>query len=66
MVDAVRGPMAALMQQIAGVDGCRDGWVVVRRETGGGTPHVEVFDELRNVFADPGLRVIAKRIEWSG
>lgn len=47
------------MDQIAGIDGCRDGWVVVRRGIGGGTPQVEVFADLRNVFADPSLVVIA-------
>lgn len=47
------------MQQVAGVDGCKDGWVVVRRKPDGGKPHVEVFGELRNVFADPGFAVIA-------
>ena len=39
--------------------GDEDGWVVVRRGIGCGMPQVEVFADLRNVFADPSLAVIA-------
>lgn len=46
-------------EHIAGVDGCRDGWVVVRKRPTDGALHVEIVHDLCNVFADPSLAVIA-------
>jgi len=47
------------MQQVAGIDGCRSGWVVVRRDVTGGAPKVQVVPGLREVISDPSLAVVA-------
>lgn len=47
------------MKQVAGIDGCRKGWVVVRRSIEGGVPQVEVVESFEQVVCDAQLEVIA-------
>lgn len=47
------------MKQVAGIDGCREGWVVVRRAIDGGVPEVEIVASFELVVRDPLLEVIA-------
>jgi predicted RNase H-like nuclease len=49
----------APMPRVAGVDGCKKGWVVVVREPGGGMPEVRIEERLDAVLSDPSFSVIA-------
>jgi predicted RNase H-like nuclease len=50
---------AAGMPRVAGVDGCRKGWVVVVREPGGGPPEVRIETRLDAVLTDPSFWFVA-------
>jgi predicted RNase H-like nuclease len=47
------------MPRVAGVDGCRKGWVVVVREPGGGLPEVRIEARLDAVLHDPSFSFVA-------
>jgi predicted RNase H-like nuclease len=46
------------MERIAGVDGCRQGWVVVERDAAGAVG-VRVEVDIGSVLCDQGLAVVA-------
>lgn len=47
------------MARVVGVDGCRGGWVVVARDAGSFCGPVRVEKDLRSVFEDETLAVVA-------
>ena len=52
----LRGDRSARgMPRVAGVDGCKKGWVVAVREVGGGPPEVRVVERLDAVLHDPSF-----------
>lgn len=46
------------MRDVAGMDGCRGGWVVVRRGPDARALRIEVVTDPESVFADPALACI--------
>ena len=46
------------MGDVAGIDGCKAGWVVVRRSAAGDGITCAVVEDLAPVFADPGIDVV--------
>ena len=46
------------MTEVAGVDGCKDGWVVVRRGRHGAVPRISVAVDLAGLFRDETLACI--------